>query len=630
MKPFDEVRHSWQRHYPAGKMPWRQVVPGVVVLGLVVGARLLGLFEGLELKMLDQLLRWRPAEATDERVLIVGIDEADIQRLGTYPVPDGVLAELLQTLAAHRPRAVGIDIYRDLAVEPGHAALVETLDTLPYAIAIENILSNPPVAGPTYLPPEQVGFVDFPQDDDGFVRRALLGSPNAVGEFRFSLALRLAETYLQAEGLTLKNGRRDPWAMRFGSTEFSQISPQTGGYVGADAGGHQVLLNGRSGPQPFRRVSLQQVLDGSVDPTWIENAIVLVGITSSSAKDFLNSAAVATDSPGLVYGVVMQAHATSQLVSAVLDDRPLLRPWPDGLEYLWIVLWGGMGTVLIWGVRSPSWYLLTMGLIGLGLVGVSFGLLWLGGWWIPLVPTLVVFSVNGLVLPGFYLYDQTLRSRIAERQQIIDQTYSAIHNGPLQTLALLLREADPVSWAEARPKLERLNQELRDIRESLPAVALPGGDQSAPLHEKLWETYTTTLERGEPDFPGLRSLKLKVVTFEPLSTLGLSADDQQGLRQFLEEALLNVGKHGVNVTRLTVVCQATDTENLIQVIDNGQGPYSLEASPAGTGWGTRQAKQLAQRLKGQFKREFSSAGTCCELRWPLVKPHRLGFWGLNR
>ncbi|MFQ4138726.1 CHASE2 domain-containing protein [Nodosilinea sp. PGN35] len=627
MKPFDELRHSWQRPSPAEKKPWRQVVPGVVVLGLVVGARLAGLFEGLELKMLDTLLRWRPAEATDERVLIVGIDEADIQRLGTYPVPDGVLAELLQALAVHRPRAVGIDIYRDLAVEPGHAALVETLATLPNAIAIENILSNPPVAAPAFLPPEQVGFIDFPQDDDGFVRRALLGSPNAVGEFRFSLALRLAETYLQAEGLALENGQRDPWAMRFGDTEFSQISPQTGGYVGADAGGHQILLNGRSGPQPFRQVTLQQVLDGSVAPSWIEDAIVLIGITSSSAKDFLNSAVVAADSPGLVYGVVMQAHATSQLVSAVLDDRPLLRPWPQGLAYLWIVLWGGVGTVLIGWIKSPSWYLLTLGLIGLSLVGVSFGLLWLGGWWLPLVPTLVVFSVNGLVLPGFYLYDQTLRSRIAERQQIIDQTYSAIHNGPLQTLALLLRETD--ADAEARPRLERLNQELRDIRESLPAAA-PPESEAIPLHEKLWETYTATLERGEQDFPGLRSLKLKVVTFEPLGTLGLSADDRQGLCQFLEEALLNVGKHGVNVTRLTVVCQATATENLIQVIDNGQGPYSLDASPAGTGWGTRQAKQLAQRLHGQFKREFSGAGTCCELRWPLVAQRRLGLRALGK
>ncbi|MBD2108788.1 CHASE2 domain-containing protein [Nodosilinea sp. FACHB-13] len=629
MKPFDELRHSWQRRYPAEKMPWRQVVPGVVVLGLVVGARLLGLFQGLELKMLDTLLRWRPAEPTDERVLIVGIDEADIQRLGTYPVPDGVLAELLQTLSIHQPRAVGVDIYRDMAVEPGHETLVATLATQPYVIGIENILSNPPVAGPTHLPPEQVGFVDFPQDDDGFVRRALLGSPNAVGEFRFSLALRLAETYLQAEGLTLENGLRNPWAMRYGDTEFTQLSPHSGGYVEADTGGHQVLLNGRSGPQPFRQVTLQQVLDNAVDPAWIENAIVLVGITSSSAKDFLNSAVVASDSPGLVYGVVMQAHATSQLVSAVIDDRPLLRTWPDGLEYLWIVLWGGVGTVLIGWVRSPSWYLLILGLIGLGLVGVSFGLLWLGGWWIPLVPTLVVFSVNGLVLPGFYLYDQTLRSRIAERQQIIDQTYSAIHNGPLQTLALLLREAEPASWADARPRLERLNQELRDIRESLPAAALPESE-AIPLHEQLWNTYTATLARGEQDFPGLRSLKLKVVTFEPLSTLGLSADERQGLCQFLEEALLNVGKHGVNVTRLTVVCQATDAENLIQVIDNGQGPYSLDTSPTGTGWGTRQAKQLAQRLKGQFKREFSSAGTCCELRWPLGAQRRLGFRMLNR
>ena len=57
--------------------------------------------------MLDTLLRWETAEATDERVLIVGINEEDIQRLGTYPVPDGVLADTLKALNTHQPRAIG-------------------------------------------------------------------------------------------------------------------------------------------------------------------------------------------------------------------------------------------------------------------------------------------------------------------------------------------------------------------------------------------------------------------------------------------------------------------------------------------------------------------------------------------
>ena len=634
MDRFNKPQHNGSQ--PLGRLPWRPMVPSLVVLSLIVGARLLGLFQGLEWKMLDTLLRWRwPAERPDQRMLIVGITEADIQRLGTYPIPDGVLADLVQALEVHNPRAVGIDIYRDRVVDPGHQEWVDTLAASPHVIGIENILSHPPIEAPAYLPDEQVGFVDFPADDDGFVRRALLGSPNTAGDFRYSLALRLAETYLQQEGMPLTNGVRDPQAMAFGTTELAQINPHTGGYVGADTGGYQVLLNPRSGLAPFRRVSLGEVLDGTVNPDWIRDAIVLVGITAPSARDVLNSAAVVSEDPGLLYGVDMHAHVTSQLVSAVLDDRPMLRTWPDGVEYLWIVLWGGVGMVLIRRIKSPSRYLLVIGVIGLGLAGASYGALVLGGWWIPLVPALVVFSVNGLVLPGFYLYDQALRSRIEERQRVIEHTYNAIHNGPLQTLALLLRDSGEIlSWSVALPKLKQMDQDLRDIYEGLLESAQrgdnsphPAPDLEAPLHEKLYEIYTATLQR---DFPGFASLGPKIVSFEPLNTTGLSLDDHQALGRFLEEALCNVGKHAVNATRLTVICLATDHENLIQVKDNGQG--FTEGSPAAAldRHGTQQAEQMACRLGGSFQRLSTASGTCCELRWPIHSPGQRWFGWFSR
>lgn len=612
---------------------WRQALPTLVVLGLVVAARQLGLFQELELKMLDTLLQKRPAEATDERILIVAVTEADIQKLGTYPVPDRVLTELLLTLNELNPRAIGIDIYRDVAVEPGHAALVDTLQMLPNVVGIEKILGDSPVAPPPALPPEQVGFVDLPLDDDGFVRRLLLGTQGPTGEFHYSFALALAEMYLAAEGLFLENGQRDPMAMRFGETEFAQITPNAGGYVNADVGELQTLLNVRSGAAPFRQVAMGDVLAGTVEPSWVNDAVVLIGVTSLSAKDLINSGAVVSDNPGLIYGVEIHAHATSQLINAVIEGRPLLRPWPDAAEYLWIVLWGGVSMVLVRWITSPSWYLLGLGLTGLGIVAISYGLL-LGGWWIPLVPTLLAFTVNGVVVSGFYLYDQALRSRIEERQRIIEQTYNAIHNGPLQTLALLLRDSgETLSWPEALPRLNQVNQDLRSIYEELlksnkvPVVGhlpqYPPAEVDYFLHEQLCEVYTDTLQR---DFPGFKSLGPRIISFEPLDTEGLSLDDHQALCRFLEEALCNVGKHAVKATRLEVISLATDQENLIKVRDNGQGQPAAGSSRLITGGrGTEQAKQLAQRLGGTFKRQIDASGTLCELRWPVRRPARHWF-----
>ncbi|MEM9008284.1 MAG: CHASE2 domain-containing protein, partial [Cyanobacteria bacterium P01_F01_bin.86] len=93
---------AWERLSSGG---WqRQLLPGITVIGLVILARALGFLQGLEWKTLDAFLRLRPAESQDERLLIVGIDEADIQRVGTYPIPDADLAKLLQTLAQDRPQ----------------------------------------------------------------------------------------------------------------------------------------------------------------------------------------------------------------------------------------------------------------------------------------------------------------------------------------------------------------------------------------------------------------------------------------------------------------------------------------------------------------------------------------------
>ncbi|HEY9881731.1 MAG TPA: adenylate/guanylate cyclase domain-containing protein [Leptolyngbyaceae cyanobacterium] len=364
-------------------------VPGLTVLGLVMLLRSLGLFQGLECRALDAFLRWRPAEAIDERVLIVGIDDKDLQRLDTYPISDRDLAKLLQTLEQYQPRAIGVDIFRDLPVPPGDGELKAVLANSPNIIGIEKVLDNP-VPPPPTLPAERVGFVNFPLDRDGFVRRVLLGTSDTKGGYHFSLALRLAERFLAKDGITLENGIQDSQAMRFGQTELTRFQPNSGSYVRADAGGNQILLNVRSGPRPFQQVSLRQVMTGQVEAEWIRDRIVIVGYTAFSAKDTVNSAAIASENPGLVYGVEIHAHVVSQILSAVLDGRPLLQVWPDLLEYLWIGLWGLAGGSLVYLARSQWAALLGGGSLVVLLLGTSFGLL-LNHTWVPIVTPLIAF-----------------------------------------------------------------------------------------------------------------------------------------------------------------------------------------------------------------------------------------------
>jgi CHASE2 domain-containing sensor protein/two-component sensor histidine kinase len=627
---------------------WRGALPGLIVIMGVIIARLTGSLQFLELVAFDQLLRLRPPESMDERIVIVGITEADIQRTKAYPIPDGEIADLLKRLQIYQPTAIGLDIVRDIAVEPGHAELTSMFRTYQNIIGVEIALpdrSGFTVAPPPALPLEQVGFADTVLDADGYQRRSLLGAHNPEQEYRFSFPIRLAERYLAAQGIELDNGLRDPDAMRFGKTELTRVQPNFGGYVNADAGGNQILLNVRSGATPFRVLSLAQIKAGQFDPNWIRGKIVLIGMMSFSAKDLASSGAIASINPGRIYGVEMQAHATSQILSAVLDQRPLLQVWAAEWEYLWIVAWGLLGMSLWRFVRSPWKLVLGLVAIGSSLIGICYGLILLG-WWVPIVPILFVLILNGVGLTAalFYRHEQELRLRLEERQFVIEQTFNAIHSGPLQTLVGILRTAQEQSTPPSfLPDLQRLSQELRAVYGSVQREAIDEDPHfrmgsaievalQAPLHELLYSVYCNTLEQ---ELPYLKTIKHKIVQFDPLNTKYLRLEHKRGLCRFLEEALCNVGKHATGATRLTIICTQEGNQQVIRVVDNGVGNLpdaetlepsepdrdratiqNLNAKIQSSGLGTQLAKNLAKQLGGAFRRYPNQPkGTVCELTW---------------
>ncbi|MEB3357394.1 MAG: CHASE2 domain-containing protein, partial [Synechococcales bacterium] len=621
-----------------------KVVPGLIGIGVVVAARFAGLLQPLEWAALDAGLRWRPPEPMDERITIVGIDEADIQAVGAYPIPDGVLAALLRQLERYDSQIIGLDIFRDLPVEPGHAeltAVFQSMDNLIGAATVVPDEAGTTIAPPPSLPPEQIGFVDKVSDADGHLRRSLLGSPTVDGGYQFSMAIQLAKAYLTQYGIELGNGTRDPIAMRFGDVELPRVHPNSGGYVRVDAGGNQTLLNFRSGTEPFRIVSLMAVLNGQVEPEWLRDRIVLVGVTASSTKDILQSSAVASANPGQVFGVEAHAHATSQIISAVLDGRSLLRTWPDGWEYGWIILWGVAGMGVSQFAQQPGRHFLIVVMISIGCTGLGYVAL-LNGWWLPVAPALAAFLFNAVVLRAFYLYDRSLQLRIQDRQQVIEQTFTAIHNGPLQTLATLMREVDDPDFARQtlRKDLQQLNQELRNVYATIQQevvqeqLYLHGQfplNLTDPLHELLYEVYSDTLRR---DFSYFAALKVKVTKFEPFDEAFLSPEQKRDLCRFLEEMLCNVGKHATGATRLMVECRYDGEFNVIRVIDNGVGLSSSRVAPDApaaalsglSGRGTQQAQDLAKQLGGTFERSpHLPKGTACILKWrsktPL--PHRI-------
>lgn len=613
------------------------LLPGFMAIFFVVLLRLGGSLQFLEWAAFDTFMRLRPKEAIDKRVLIVGINEADIRRIKKYPIPDKELALLLKKLYTYQPGVIGLDIFRDLPQEPGHKEFVQVLKETKNLIAVEKALpdiSGATVSQPPIVSPEQIGFSDALIDRDGKQRRSLLGSSNINNQWRFSFPLQLARVYLNTKKIFLENVDDDVYGMRFAGVKLPRFLSNHGSYIHADAGGSQILINFRNRNTPFDIVSLSDVLAGRVEANRIRDKIVLIGMTSPSVKDYAISSAINSRNSALIYGVEIQAHVVSQIVSAVLDKRKMLNSWADSWEYLWIVAWGIIGIGLGRFIRSPWKIIIYVTIANLFLLAACYGLLLLG-WWIPFVPAFMLLALNySAALVAFYKYDEALQLRIQDRQLVIDQAFDAIHSQPLQKLSMMLRKAQSepgLISEEFLAELQQLNQEMRDIYELVRKEAVTELnsfylrreerlDLQQPLHDILEEVYNDVLER---DYPYFKTIKLKVVKFEPMNEDNLSIEQKRRLCRFLEEVLRNIGKYAQGTTRIDVICTQEQGQNVIRVADDGLLIDAMANLSLNSGFGSKQAENLAKQLiNGKFQLlPNSPKGLVCELTWSSRK-----FW----
>lgn len=384
----------------------RELITAASVAVCVLLLHSIGLLQSLELAALDQFFRLRPNEPSEDRITIVVIDETYINQVGSWPISDAKIAQLLQKLNVHKPRAIGLDIYRNLPVEPGNQELRNTYKLIPNLIGIELLSKNKnfSVPPPQGLNQDQVGFNNLLYDLDGKVRRSLLYW-HVKHEVHESFALKLALLYLKSRGITPTKAKSNPEYLQLGKAVFTRFEANDGAYVGADDGGYQILSNF---PKPkcqsssgefcsFRQVSITDVLADKVKANLIKDRIILIGSTASSLQDFVfipySSSLIGTAEP--VPGIQLQAYFISELISAAVDGRPLLKVWPDLVEYLWVFVWSYLGAVTIWRIRHATRSLFCI-LVSCFVLTVSAYLAFLYGWWIPLIPSLVCFGTSAI------------------------------------------------------------------------------------------------------------------------------------------------------------------------------------------------------------------------------------------
>ncbi len=374
---------------------WIALIAGGVTLSIIL-VRLTGLLQGMEWTLLDSFFQARPIVKKDPYITIITIDEIDIQQVGKFPLPDQILVDAINTLNSNNPQAIGLDLYRDLPIEPGHQKLVELFKATPNLIGIEKAIGNT-VAPPPFLALNQVGLADQVLDGDGKIRRALLSVRLEKG-VQLSLGLQLALQYLKSQAITPKSLPNHQ--MQLGKARIIPFQANDGGYVNADANGYQVLLNYHGTHEQFQTFSMRDLLANRIPKSAVTDRIILIGATAQSLNDLFQTpySSRVSGPPKLMPGVTIHANIASLIINAAISGRPMLQVWSKPLEYLWIFLLSGVGAALSWQLASPK--LISFGVIfaETGLIGISY-FAFLQGWWIPVIPPTIGLIITAVIFP---------------------------------------------------------------------------------------------------------------------------------------------------------------------------------------------------------------------------------------
>ncbi|OLP20146.1 hypothetical protein BST81_01550 [Leptolyngbya sp. 'hensonii'] len=457
------------------------LLASAIVTGLVTAGWQLGRFQYLELITLDQMVRWQGDRGPDPRLLVVTITENDLTRY-SFPVSDQVLAQALEKLQQHQPRVIGLDIFRNLPKEPGHAELLSQL-AQSNVIGITRLSTekDPTIAPPPKIPPERVGFNDVVTDPDGVLRRNWIYGDTETSQ-HYSLALRLAQVYLAKQGSLPQADWRSYGAIPWGKAVLTPLQSNSGGYQNIDAAGYQLLLNYRSPDRVAGQITLTQLLKGQVEGHRIRDKIVLIGTTAPSVRDvfFTPYSAAEKDTPKMP-GVLIHAQMVSQLLDAAMGSQSLIRFWPEGVEALWILSWSLVGGVLAWWMRHPIRLALVDGIALTGLTGISFGLL-VSGLWVPLVtPTVTLILTSGSVLAYTAYQAQKMHRSIALQAREQEKTIALLRT-------LLTESTHPIT--------EMTRPNPNDLTATIMTGGLePSAEETAPLLVPGPSTQTVERDR---------------------------------------------------------------------------------------------------------------------------------------
>lgn len=315
------------------------------VLALVAVVARYGWAERADLAIYDLSIGAQHHAARDD-IVIVAIDDASITAIGRWPWRRTVLAELVDRIAAGRPRVIGVDVIlteRDTRYPQDDAVLARSLAAAGNVVL--PVLAEPSASGMVVRYPlagldAGVGHINLTVDTDGVARQVyLLEGPQPA----------------QQAGLPHVAAVMASWGGA--PRPVAGYRHEAAGVV--DAFGwerrYRLRIPFAGPPGTFARVSARDVLEGRADPAMFRGKAVLFGAIATGMGDVLPTP-VARDGRGMS-GVEILANTLQTLLE---NDAIVAVPPPCELAGTVLAV---LAAALAALVLTPRGALLATGLV---------------------------------------------------------------------------------------------------------------------------------------------------------------------------------------------------------------------------------------------------------------------------
>ncbi|NNJ64439.1 MAG: adenylate/guanylate cyclase domain-containing protein [Xanthomonadales bacterium] len=434
------------------------------VLGHVAGMYEVPYIDQIENLLYDTRVRLTAPGGTDDRIVIVAIDEASLQAHGHWPFTREKFADMMNNLwdygtavvafdvlFAERDESADVDLLRVLAEQEGDEAFRQKLDAFEPLIDRDRLFAESMQNGPTilgyyfdsneetafetgqlpfpgfelhesmmesvYLPrgagfsstlpvlmdsAYTAGFINNPLiDPDGVVRRTPLLHEFELGVYE-SLSLATAATFMNDISIPVFVDA-STWMGDYPPLEGLEIAG-TGARIPIDPQG-AVLVPFRGPAGSFPYVSIGEVISGTVeDPGVFDGRIALIGGTAPGMED------LRTTPFGSIYPGV-EVHAN--VIAGILDNSFRWEPaYTAAAEMITVAAFGLLSALLL-PLLSPVISTLVTAVLGLAALAVNFYMWDVVQHVLPLAMTLyTLFAIYTINMLFGYFFETRSRSHM--------------------------------------------------------------------------------------------------------------------------------------------------------------------------------------------------------------------------